>query len=168
MHDQPKLEPDEGSSFFADGRASRPLVPGTVARGRLEEDEHLFRGQIAGRPAETFPFEVTRAVIERGRERYGIFCTPCHDATGDGQGMIVERGMRPPPSLHIERLRTAQPGYFLDVITNGFGAMYDYSDRIPASDRWAITAYVRALQRSQNATIADVPPDERASLTSSQ
>jgi hypothetical protein len=140
MHDQPKLEPYEASTFFRDGRAMRPLVPGTVARGRLDEDDHLHSGTVDGRPAETFPFEVTRETLARGRERYEIYCAPCHNQTGDGRGMIVERGMRAPPSFHVERLRGAPPGYFFDVITHGFGAMYDYSDRISPPDRWAIVA----------------------------
>ena len=165
MHDQPKLEPYEASTFFRDGRAMRPLVPGTVARGRLDEDDHLHRGTVDGRPAETFPFEVTRETLARGRERYEIYCAPCHNQTGDGRGMIVERGMRAPPSFHVERLRGAPPGYFFDVITHGFGAMYDYSDRISPPDRWAIVAYVRVLQQSRAATIEDVPAGERERLT---
>jgi mono/diheme cytochrome c family protein len=164
MHDQPKLEPYEHSDFFADGRAVRPLVPGTVAREGFREDEALERGTVGGRPAEAFPFEVTRAVLDRGRERYAIFCSPCHGGAGDGNGMIVERGMRRPPSFHSERLRTAAPGHYFDVITNGFGVMFDYADRVPPEDRWAIAAWIRVLQRSRNATIADVPPEERARL----
>ena len=164
MYDQPRYEPLEKTSFFSDGRSSRPAVPGTVARGRLDESDHLYRGMVDGKPAEAFPFAVTSAVLARGRERFEIYCTPCHGRTGDGDGMVVERGMRRPPSFHIERLRLAPPGYFFDVITKGFGAMYDYSDRIAAEDRWAIAAYVRVLQRSQNATIADVPSEERTKL----
>jgi mono/diheme cytochrome c family protein len=164
MHDQPKLETFEGSTFFPDGRASRPLVPGTVARGRLFEDEHLYRGTVDGVPAETIPFELTEEVLDRGRERYSIFCAPCHGAAGTGDGMIVQRGMTRPTSFHLERLREAPPGYFFDVITRGFGAMYDYSDRIEPEDRWAVIGYVRALQLSQNATLADVPPEQREQL----
>ncbi len=164
MHDQPKLEPYEASTFFADGRASRPVVAGTVARGALEEDEHLFQGRVAGKLADTFPFEITREEMLAGRRGYEVFCAPCHDGTGGGNGMIVERGMLRPPSFHVERLRAAPPGHFFDVITNGFGVMYDYSDRIAPRERWAIVAYVRALQRSQNATLDDVPADRRASL----
>jgi mono/diheme cytochrome c family protein len=164
MHDQPKYEPLETSAFFADHRSARPLVAGTVARGRLFEDQHLYAGQVGGKPAETFPFAVTREVLERGRERYGIYCTPCHDALGTGEGTVVQRGMKRPPSLHIDRLRQAPPGYYFDVMTNGFGAMFDYADRITAEDRWAIAAYVRVLQMSQNATLADVPQAERAAL----
>jgi hypothetical protein len=164
MHDQPKLEPFEASAFFQDGRASRPLLPGTVARGELQDDEHLYRGRLNGEPARSFPFEVTREVLERGRQRYAIYCTPCHDATGSGNGLVVQRGMKRPESFHVERLREAPPGYFFDVITNGFGAMFDYADRIEPRDRWAVVGYVRALQLSQNATIDDVPPDAREEL----
>lgn len=164
MHDQPRLKPFAKSTFFADNRAMRPLVPNTVARGRLEEDTHMYRGMIDGKPAETFPMPITKEVLARGRERFGIYCINCHGMTGDGNGMIVSRGLKRPPSYHIDRLREAPPGYFFDVITNGFGVMYDLSDRIRAEDRWAITAYVRALQQSQNATLDDVPPAERDRL----
>ena len=164
MHDQPRYEPLEKSSFFRDGRATRAQVPGTVARGRLFEDDHLHRGRVDGELATAFPFEITREVLERGRERYGIFCTPCHALDGGGEGMIVKRGMRRPTSFHEERLVDAPPGYFFDVITNGFGAMYDYSDRIPARDRWAITAWVRVLQRSRRGTLDDLTPKQREEL----
>lgn len=164
MHDQPKGEPMEASAFFADGRVVRPLVEGVVARGELELDPHLSTGKVGGKHVETFPFAIDAAALERGRERYGIFCAPCHDAAGLGEGMIVQRGMKRPPSLHIERLRSAPVGYYFDVISNGFGAMYDYADRIRVEDRWKIIAYVRALQLSQNATLDDVAPDERARL----
>lgn len=164
MHDQPKYEPYEASAFFADGRASRPLVAGTVARGRLFEDEHLYRGTVEGEPATSYPFEITRAALERGAQRYAIHCAPCHGASGDGDGMIVRRGMKQPPSYHLARLREASPGYFFDVMTNGFGAMYDVADRVPVRDRWAIAAYVQALQLAQSAELADVPADERARL----
>ena len=164
MHDGPRFEPLEGTSFFADHRSARPQVPDTVARGELDLDDHLHRGQVAGEPATTFPFEITRDVLERGRERYDIFCSACHDRTGSGQGIVVLRGMKQPASFHVERLREAPPGYFFDVITRGFGAMFDLSDRVPPRDRWAIVAYVRALQLSQAATLEDVPPGERASL----
>lgn len=164
MHDQPKGETFEASSFFDDGRVARPLPEGTVARGRLEADAHLELGVVGGKPAETFPFEIRRADLERGRERFGIFCAPCHDAAGTGDGMVVQRGMKRPPSFHEQRLRDAPPGYFFDVITNGFGVMFDYRDRIDPRDRWRIVAYVRALQLSQDARISDVPPEERAAL----
>ncbi len=164
MHDQPKGEPMEASAFFADGRVARPLVEGVVARGELDLDPHLSTGKVGGKHVETFPFAIDAAALERGRERYGIFCAPCHDAAGLGEGMIVQRGMKRPPSLHIERLRAAPVGYYFDVISNGFGAMYDYADRIRVEDRWKIIAYVRALQLSQNATLGDAPADERARL----
>ena len=142
----------------------RPSVEGTVARGRLREDEHFYEGTVNGEPAEEFPFEITRGVLDRGAERYRIYCTPCHAAAGNGEGMIVQRGMKHPPSFHIERLREAPPGYYFDVMTRGFGAMYDVSDRVSPHDRWAIAAYVRALQLSQSATLDDVPAAERAEL----
>jgi mono/diheme cytochrome c family protein len=164
MHDQPKYEPYEASAFFADGRASRPLVQGTVARGRLFEDEHLYRGTVDGEPATSFPFEIDRAALERGAERYAIHCAPCHGASGDGDGMIVRRGMKQPPSYHLARLREAPPGYFFDVMTSGCGAMYDVADRVSVRDRWAIAAYVQALQLSQTAGLDDVPAAERAGL----
>ncbi len=167
MHDQPKLEAHESSAFFADGRASQPQVSGTVARGELDLDEHFHRGKVDGKPAETFPsgIPLTREFLARGRERYDIFCAPCHSRVGDGDGLVVQRGMRRPVSFHIERLQTAPVGYFFDVMTNGFGAMFDYSAQIPPSDRWAIVAYIRALQKSQNARIEDVPPAERERLS---
>src|SRR6187549_3023319 len=164
MHDQPKYESLEASTFFPDGRASRPLVPGTVARGQLREDTHLYEGKVSGKPAETFPFPIDLKTLERGQQRYNIYCSPCHDRVGNGNGMVVRRGFRPPPSYHIERLRKVPPGYLYDVITNGFGAMQDYAAQIPVRDRWAIVAYIRALQFSQNARIEDVPADHRTDL----
>jgi len=164
MHDQPRYKPLAGSAFFEDGRASRPLVEGTIPRGYVKTDEHLYTGKVNGRLAETFPFPITRPVLERGRERYDIFCAPCHGRDGYGEGIIVQRGFRRPPSFHTERLRQAPVGHFFDVITNGFGTMYGYASRIRPEDRWAIVAYVRALQLSQNATLSDVPPAERRRL----
>ena len=168
MHDQPKLEPLEKSAFFDDGRASRPSVPGTIARGRLFESEHLYRGRVDGELATSFPPElpVTAELLIRGRQRYEIFCTPCHAYDGSGAGMAVRRGLRQPTSLHAQRLVDAPHGYFFDVITNGFGAMYDYADRIPAEDRWAITAYIRTLQRSQRGTLDDLTAEQRELLLS--
>jgi mono/diheme cytochrome c family protein len=150
MHDQPKYEPLEASAFFRDGQASRPLVDGTVARGHLDDDEHLYTGTIAGQPAETFPFPITGEIMDRGQQRYDIYCAPCHDRVGNGLGMVVQRGYRQPPSLHLDRLRQAPAGHHFDVITNGFGAMPDYRAQIRPEDRWAIVAYLRALQLSQN------------------
>jgi mono/diheme cytochrome c family protein len=164
MADQPRYEPLQKSEFFDDQRASRPLVEGTVARGHLDADEQLFSGKIDGEPAKTFPFPIDRQILQRGRERFEIFCSPCHDRVGTGQGMIVRRGYRPPPSLHIARLRDAPAGQLYDVIARGFGAMPDYAAQISAHDRWAIVAYIRALQLSQNAAIGDVPGPERRVL----
>ena len=164
MHDQPRYEPLERSSFFSDQRAARPAVEGTVARGQLNLDEHLYTGKINGELAAAFPFPVTKDVLLRGQERFNIFCSPFHGRVGDGQGMIVQRGFRQPQSFHIQRLRESPPGYFFDVITNGFGAMYSYATRVPVEDRWAITAYIRALQLSQNATWEDVPTEQRRQL----
>jgi hypothetical protein len=164
MHDQPKYKPFKSSRFFSDGRASRPLIAGTVARGFLREDEHLYRGQVNGKDAETFPIPVTAELMVRGQERFNIYCTPCHDHTGNGLGMVVRRGLRRPPSFHQDRLRNAPVGHFYDVITNGFGLMQDYSAQIAPRDRWAIIAYIRALQRSQYAPLDDVPADQRSQL----
>jgi len=160
MQDQPKYKAFQPSSFFADGRASRPLVAHTVARGHLDDDTLLYTGKSNGAPAQMFPLPVTRAVLERGHQRYDIFCSPCHDRVGNGNGMIVQRGYRRPQPFHSDRLRTAPPGYFFDVITNGFGVMPTYAAQVPVRDRWAIVAYIRALQLSQHATLADVPAAE--------
>ncbi|HVR85355.1 MAG TPA: cytochrome c [Planctomycetota bacterium] len=157
MSEQPHRRPLQPSRFFVDGQSSRPLVAGTVAQGQLRLDDHLYRGIVGKEFVETFPFPITGVVLERGRERFNIFCSPCHDRTGDGHGTVVGRGYVVPPSYHLERLRRAAPGYFFDVITNGFGAMPDYKDQVPVRDRWAIVAYLRALQASQNARPEDVP-----------
>jgi hypothetical protein len=165
MQDTPRAETFELSEFFDDRQTARPPVAGTVAQGQLQEDELFYAGRIAGKLVDVFPFTVTREVLERGQERFNIFCSPCHGRTGDGEGMVVRRGFRHPPSYHIERLRNAPVGHFFDVITHGFGSMYDYADRVAPHDRWAIIAYIRALQFSRNATLADVPEDQRAVLT---
>ena len=164
MHDQPKYQPLERSSFFEDGRASRPLLAGTIAQGQLREDAHLYTGKSGKDPVTTFPFPITEQVLRRGQQRFNIYCSPCHDRLGTGLGMVVRRGLRQPPSYHIDRLRQASVGYFFDVISNGFGAMPDYATEIQPVDRWAIVAYIRVLQRSQMATLADVPADKRAAL----
>jgi len=164
MHDQPKYIPLRGSTFFADGRSARTPLPGTVARGELHEDTLLYTGKVEGEDATVFPFAVDENVMARGQERYDIYCSPCHGRTGAGDGMIVSRGYRPPPTLHIDRLRLVPVGHFFDVITNGFGAMPDYAAQITAEDRWAIIAYIRALQLSGHATMADVPADRRGAL----
>jgi mono/diheme cytochrome c family protein len=167
MYNQPKYKPLATSDFFADKRASRPLVESTVARGTL--DAANAAAPPAGTPgavalATTLPVPLNRELLSRGRERYEIFCTPCHDRTGGGQGMVVRRGYRPPPSLHIERLREAPVGHLYDVMTRGLGAMPDYAQQIPPADRWAIAAYIRALQLAQHASIDDVPAGERPKL----
>jgi hypothetical protein len=164
MHDQPKYKALAPSTFFSDGRSARPLVPGTVARGELREDTDLYQGKVDGKLVDAFPFPVTQKILERGQERYNIYCVPCHDLVGNGQGMVVRRGFRAPPSYHIERLRQAPAGYFYDVITNGFGAMQDYSVQVPVRDRWAIVAYIRALQLSQHASLNDVAEADRNKL----
>lgn len=166
MHVQPRLRPDDGSTFFQDGRANRPEIPDTVARGYMRTDELLYAGKINGVVADQFPFPITQQVLERGHARFNIYCTPCHDYTGSGKGMIVQRGFPPPPSYHTDKLRNAPAGHFFEVITEGHGAMYSYAARVSPEDRWAIVAYIRALQLSQHATIDDVPAAERQQLTS--
>ena len=164
MHDQPKATAYKPSNFFADQRSARPIVEGTVARGYLNEDELLYTGLVGGQPAPVFPFGVDEALMRRGRERFDIYCSPCHGLAGDGDGMVVQRGYRRPPSFHIDRLRQAPPGHLFDVITNGFGAMPDYAAQIPVRDRWLIAAYIRALQLSQNAAVAELSPDAQGRL----
>jgi cytochrome c5 len=165
MHDQPKYIPLRPSDFFADGRSARPITEGTVARGHLNDDTLLNTGKGAdGKPSNEFPMPVTKALILRGEERYNIYCAPCHDRTGSGNGMIVRRGYRRPPTYHSDRLRQQPNGFLYDVIANGFGAMPDYAAQIPPPDRWAIVAYIRALQLSQQASIDDVPPAARGRL----
>lgn len=164
MQDQPRYDADQASSFFADGRANRPRVPGTVVHGSFHENNAYHEGKENGQPVAVPPVAVTRELLARGQERFDIYCSPCHDRTGAGNGMIVQRGMRRPPSFHIQRLREAPAGYFFDVITNGFGIMLSYRAQVPVDDRWAIISYIRALQLSQNATIGDVPDGERAAL----
>ena len=164
MQDQPKYIPLRPSTFFDDGRSERPLVEGTVARGHLDADAALYTGKIDGKPVDTFPFAITRDVLDRGQQRYNIYCSPCHDRLGNGLGMVVRRGYRQPPSFHIERLRKVPVGYIYGVITEGIGAMPDYAAQIPPRDRWAIVSYVRALQMSQNASINDVPAEARGQL----
>lgn len=158
MHVQPRVNPLARSDFFTDQRGARPLVEGTVARGDLRADTYFYSGKIGSTPGDYMPFPVTREVLERGRERFNIYCSPCHSPLGDGNGFIPSRGFSVrPPSYHIPRLQKAPLGYFYDVISNGFGIMSDYSSQIPPRDRWTIVAYIRALQLSQNATKADVP-----------
>ena len=170
MQDQPKYKPLGKSDFFADGRASRPLIEGTVARdpASLQEDRVFYTGKQGAVFVATLPVPVTRQLLERGQQRFNIYCSPCHDRTGSGEGRVVTRGLRRPPSYHIDRLRQAPPGYFFDVMTNGFGVMPDYRAQIPVADRWAIIAYIRVLQLSQHAALDDVPADARGGLDEPQ
>jgi mono/diheme cytochrome c family protein len=156
---QPYNRPLTPSDFFTDGRSERPLVENTVARGVLAEDA-LF----VSKESNAFPLPVNQELLERGEGRYKIFCTPCHGLQGDGNGMVAMRGMKHPPTFHQDRLRQSPNGYFYDVITNGFGAMYGYSAQIPPRDRWAIVAYVHALQLSRNAKASELPSDLREKL----
>jgi mono/diheme cytochrome c family protein len=161
MQDQPRFKPLAESDFYTDLRSARPPVEGTVARGELHEDSYLYTGKFGNNPGDYLPFPVTDDVLARGRERFNIYCAPCHSRTGDGNGMIVQRGFRAPPSYHTVRLRKAPLGYFFDVMTNGFGAMSEYASQIPPRDRWCIVAYIRALQFSQEATMSDVPSGQK-------
>jgi len=164
MAEQPRCGPLEPSAFFADGRCAQQPVEGTVARGDLRLDEQLYTGKMNGQLVDALPFPFTRQILERGQQRFNIYCTPCHDHLGSGLGVIVRRGFSPPPSLHIERLRQAPLGHFFEVMTNGYGTMPKYSTQISTQDRWAIAAYIRALQLSQHATLADVPDEVRQRL----
>lgn len=164
MHDQPRYKPLAPSLLFADGRSARPLVEGTIAQGALREDDQLYTGKVDGKLASTLPMPLSAELLARGQQRFDIFCSPCHGRLGDGQGLVVKRGFRQPPSYHIDRLRTAPAGHFFDVMTRGFGVMLPQASRIRPEDRWAIVAYIRALQLSQHATLTDVPEAERPRL----
>jgi len=164
MYNQPKLRPMKSSEFFEDGKASRLPVEGTVARGQLQDDPHLYEGRVDGTFVDSFPFEITTEVIKRGQQRFNIYCAPCHDQAGTGNGMIVKRGFKQPTSYHDQRLVDSPEGYYFNVIKNGFGVMQDYSAQIPVNDRWAIIAYIRALQYGQRASLDDVPENLRAEL----
>jgi mono/diheme cytochrome c family protein len=161
MYDQSRVRPLAQSDFYSDLRTARPQVEGTVARGQLHEDTYFYTGKIGANPGDYMPFPVTEEVLARGQERFNIYCAPCHSRLGDGNGMVYQRGFKQPPTYHQDRLRKAPLGYFFDVMTNGFGAMPDYSAQIPPQDRWCIVAYIRALQLSQNATQADVATGEK-------
>jgi mono/diheme cytochrome c family protein len=165
MQDQPKFVPQRSTTFFADGRSVRPQVAHTVARGQLGEDSFFYTGLIDGKEADLMPFPVSMQVLARGQERFNIYCTPCHGRLGDGNGMVVLRGFRQPPSYYSERLMHAPVGHFFDVISNGFGAMPSYATRVETDDRWRVVAYIRALQLSESATPADVPPGQVQTLT---
>lgn len=164
MHDQPKVEAYEQSDFFGDRRGIRAPVEGAVARGHLQEDEAYETGLDGTQFVAAFPMEVDAAVLARGQERYDIYCSVCHDRAGYGRGMIVQRGYKQPQSFHSDRVRALPPGYFVNAVTNGFGVMPSYAHQIPVADRWAIAAYIRALQLSQHASLDDVPASERANL----
>ncbi len=169
MYDQPRYKPYHASGFFEDGTSARPLVAGTVPRRDPNERgsasaEHFETGKTGGKLAETLPFPVDRSVLERGQDRYRIFCTPCHGELGNGRGMIVRRGFNPPPTFHSDEMRKEPVGHFFDVITRGHGTMYSYASRIPPRDRWAIAAYIRALQLSQHAVAAGLPTGDQSQL----
>lgn len=164
MHDQNKVGTYEPSPFFEDGQGARPIPANTVARGDLREGSAYTGLEANGQPVSAMPFPVTRDVLKRGEERYNIFCAPCHDRVGNGMGMIVRRGYKQPTSFHDPRLRSATVGYYFNVMTEGFGVMPSYAPQVPVADRWAIAAYIRVLQYSQNARLADlaqagVPPE---------
>jgi cytochrome c553 len=150
MHNQPRYKPLAATDFFGDGRSARPTIEDTVARGQLQVDSARFTGKENGKDINYFPIEITHDDLVRGQERFNIFCSPCHGRLGDGNGMIVSRGLRQPPSYHDARLRNSPVGHFFDVMTNGYGAMYSYASRVPVDDRWRIAAYIRALQYSQD------------------
>ena len=165
MYNQPKYKPLAKSEFFDDDTSARPLPPHTVPRGHLDEDTAFATGKNDdGTLAAALPVPVTRELLARGQERYTIYCSMCHGNEGNANGMVVQRGYPPPPSYHIDRLRNAPPGYLYSVITNGYGIMYPYASRVEMADRWAIVAYIRALQLSKHATLDDVPAGERAQL----
>ena len=164
MHDQPKYRPCRKSTCFGDERSARPLVAGTVARGQLQEESLLAAAKSGAAFADALPVPVDEALLRRGQERYQIYCSPCHGRLGRGDRMVVRRGYRPPSSFHVDRLRAQPAGYFFDAISHGFGAMPDYAAQIPVMDRWAIVAYVRVLQLSQNVPVSELPADARAQL----
>jgi mono/diheme cytochrome c family protein len=157
MQNQPKFVPLRENEFYADGRSARPVPEGTIARGQLQDDPLLYTGKVDGKEADQLPFPMTEKDLARGRERFNIYCSPCHSQLGDGNGMIVQRGFKKPPSYYEPRLVKAPVGHFFNVMTNGWGAMADYSSQVPVADRWRIAAYIRALQLSQTAKPGDVP-----------
>lgn len=165
MFDQPSSRPLEKSAFFQDNlMASRPVVPHTVAQGQLNADQPFYTGKIGTNLLPALPVPLTGELLARGRERFDIYCAPCHGRTGYGNGMIVQRGFPQPPSFHIDRLREAPIGHIFNVVTEGYGVMYSYAQRVQPADRWAIAAYIRALQLSQNARPEDVPETSRSRL----
>jgi mono/diheme cytochrome c family protein len=158
MQDQPKFVPQRGTDFFADGRSARPQVENTVARGQLHEDAYFYTGMVDGKEGDAMPFPATMEVLQRGQERYNVYCAPCHSRVGNGVGMIVLRGYRPAGNFHTARLIAAPLGHFFTVMTNGYGAMPDYAAQLKPADRWAIVAYIKALQLSQAAKPGDAEP----------
>jgi len=164
MQDEPRYKPLAASAFFADGRSARPMIDGTVARGHLRIDEARYTGKIGGDDVDQFPIPIAKEDIERGQTRFNIYCTPCHGRLGDGNGLVVLRGFRQPPSYYSDRLENAPVGHYFDVITNGFGAMPSYASRVESDDRWRIVAYIRALQLSESASLNDVPAGQRQNL----
>ena len=170
MYDQPRLEPLEKNTFFDDGRSSRPLVEGVVEYGAISPTDVFNSGKVDGQFTDELPesIELNAALLKRGEQRFNIFCSNCHGLSGDGDGMIVLRGYRKPPTYHSDRLRGMPIGYFFDVATNGFGVMPSYASQIPVKDRWAIASYVRALQLTQYAKLDDVPEAERQQLENAQ
>ncbi len=164
MHDGPRYKPLQASEIFPDNQSARPIIEGTVPRGFLKDDDVFYTGMLAGAPVEKIPMPLTDAVVARGRERFNIYCSPCHGVAGDGDGMIVKRGYKQPTSYHDPRLRNERAGYFFDVMTRGFGQMPDYAAQVSPKDRWAIVAYIRALQLSQHASVGDLTKVERERL----
>lgn len=164
MHNQPKYVPYRSSEFFKDGLSERQQVVGTVARDELHEDTYFYSGKVNGKEGDVFPFPITEAIMERGRERFDIYCSPCHSRVGDGNGMIVKRGYRQAINFHDPKVVSETVGHYYDIISHGFGAMPDYAAQIAPPDRWAIAAYIRALQYAQNGTMADVPSGQRNGL----
>jgi len=167
MYNQPKFKPLDKSSFYSDHLSSRPLVEGTIVRGTLRDDGLLYTGKINGRFADLFPFRVTTEVMQRGQRKFKTFCTPCHGALGDGRGMIVQRGFPQPNSFHSDSLHAKPVGYYFDVMTNGFGRMYSYASSVTVQDRWAIAAYIRALQKSQHVAIEELSAAEKKKIAES-
>lgn len=164
MQIEPRYNPESETSFFPDGRSARPMVAGTVARGHLQIDEARYTGKIDGDDVDQFPIPISKDDIERGQQRFNIYCSPCHGRLGDGNGMVVMRGFRQPPSYYSDRLVHAPVGHYFDVITNGFGAMASYASRVDTEDRWRIIAYIRALQLSESANLNDVPTAQQQNL----
>ena len=166
MHQAPRYDPFEESAVFPKGSSAQPLVEGTVARGHLDDDDLMYTGKVAGEFSTTFPFPITATDLDRGQERFNIYCSPCHGRTGEGNGMVVQRGLKQAANYHVDRLRQMPVGYFFYVMSNGFGAMPDYRAQVSVADRWRIVAYIRALQLSHDATTSDVPPDQLKQLES--